>query len=51
MKINGVNFESLPPKLDKEETKGEALVAFTEEDRRHQDLTKFYKRFLRVDDE
>ena len=30
---------------DEEETKGEALVAFTEEERNHEDFTKFYRRF------
>ena len=30
---------------DKEETQCEALVAFTEDERNHEDFNKFYKRF------
>ena len=36
---------------DKEETKGEALVAFTEEERNHEDFTKFYRRHVNHDGE
>ena len=34
---------------DEEETKGQAKEAFTEEDKRHEDITKFYRRYYIVD--
>ena len=51
LKINGVNYQRLIHVEDKEETKGEALVAFTEEERNQEDFTKFYQRFNNKNDE
>ena len=42
--INGVNFESLLDEKFKDAHK-DKFIAFTETDRRHEDFSKFFKRY------
>ena len=49
MEVTDSDLEATNIAKDEEETKVETTVAFTEEDRLHEDFTKFYKRQFTID--